>query len=78
MPKQGYNIEGKVHLWKDGVSSMTRNLQYVPYGYEPPIETHKGTMVYYDTFEQITARELELLPKRGCIIFYKAGAVSAT
>lgn len=44
---------------------MTRNLQYVPYGYEPPIETHKGTMVYYDTFEQITARELELFAETG-------------
>ncbi len=49
---------------------MTRNLQYVPYGYEPPIETHKGTMVYYDTFEQITARELELFAETGAALSF--------
>lgn len=37
---------------------MKRNLQYVPYGYEPPPETHKGTLVYYDSFEQISDEQL--------------------
>ncbi|MBE7897967.1 hypothetical protein G7L40_23925 [Paenibacillus polymyxa] len=49
---------------------MTRNLQYVPYGYEPPIETHKGTMVYYDTFEQTTASELELFAETGAALSF--------
>ncbi|MBO2944273.1 hypothetical protein JJQ72_09870 [Paenibacillus sp. F411] len=32
---------------------MTRNLQKVPYGYVPPVETTKGTLIYYDPFEEI-------------------------
>ncbi|MGM1020245.1 MAG: hypothetical protein ACQEXV_06780 [Bacillota bacterium] len=50
---------------------MTRNLRYVPYGYEPPVETHKGTMIYYDTFEQITARELDIFAKTGGTLSFK-------
>lgn len=39
---------------------MISNTQSVPYGYEPPAEREKGTLVYYDTFEQTTDEELEL------------------
>lgn len=49
---------------------MTRNLQYVPYGYEPPTATHKGTMVYYDTFEQITDRALKLFAETGTALSF--------
>ncbi|MDO7905623.1 hypothetical protein Q5741_04255 [Paenibacillus sp. JX-17] len=38
---------------------MPRQLQHVPYGYEPPAERQKGTLVYYDTFEHTTETELE-------------------
>lgn len=31
---------------------MPRNLEYVPYGYEPPKPTTKGTLIFYDLFEQ--------------------------
>ncbi|MFC7679347.1 hypothetical protein [Paenibacillus sp. GCM10028914] len=37
---------------------MKRNLQHVPYGYEPPKEEVKGTLIYYDTFED--TRETDL------------------
>ncbi|KOP67866.1 hypothetical protein AMS62_23385 [Bacillus sp. FJAT-18019] len=32
---------------------MPRNLEYVPYGYVPPKPTTKGTLIFYDLFEQI-------------------------
>lgn len=32
---------------------MPRNLEYVPYGYEPPKPTTKGTLIFYDLFEQV-------------------------
>ncbi|AJS58833.1 hypothetical protein [Paenibacillus sp. IHBB 10380] len=38
---------------------MTRNIQTVPYGYVPPIEKRKGTLVFYDSFEHTTDDELE-------------------
>ncbi|MNH80348.1 hypothetical protein D3C73_326860 [compost metagenome] len=38
---------------------MKRSSISVPYGYEPPEETRKGTLIFYDTFEQITDEELE-------------------
>ncbi|CAM4200641.1 hypothetical protein L1N85_07165 [Paenibacillus alkaliterrae] len=31
----------------------------VPFGYEPPKDDRKGTIVYYDSFEHITERELD-------------------
>lgn len=37
---------------------MKRNLQHVPYGYEPPKEGVKGTLIYYDTFDD--TREADL------------------
>ncbi|MBW4080821.1 hypothetical protein [Paenibacillus sp. S150] len=38
---------------------MKRDIQKVPYGYEPPAAERKGTLVFYDSFERITDRELE-------------------
>lgn len=32
---------------------MPRNLVHVPYGYEPPKPTTKGTLIFYDPFEQV-------------------------
>lgn len=32
---------------------MPRNLEYVPYGYEPPKPTTKGTLIFYDLFVQV-------------------------
>ncbi|MFC5649186.1 hypothetical protein ACFPYJ_08590 [Paenibacillus solisilvae] len=32
----------------------------VPYGYEPPPEQEKGTLIYYDSFEHTTYEELDL------------------
>ncbi|HEY2492682.1 MAG TPA: hypothetical protein VGI33_07210 [Paenibacillus sp.] len=37
---------------------MTRNIQTVPYGYVPPIEKRKGTLMFYDSFEHTTDDEL--------------------
>ncbi|MBD3918510.1 hypothetical protein H8B09_07065 [Paenibacillus sp. PR3] len=34
------------------------NIQ-VPYGYEPPVDSRKGILVYYDTFEHATDKELD-------------------
>lgn len=42
---------------------MHRNIQSVPFGYEPPEEKRKGTLIYYDTFEQTTEVELDLAVK---------------
>lgn len=39
---------------------MHRNVQSVTYGYEPPEEKQKGTLIYYDTFENTTDGELDL------------------
>ncbi|SET17568.1 hypothetical protein [Paenibacillus sp. NFR01] len=33
---------------------MTRNIEHVPYGYEPPAKERKGTLVFYDSFEKIS------------------------
>ncbi|USB31855.1 hypothetical protein [Paenibacillus sp. YPG26] len=38
---------------------MRRSSISVPYGYEPPEETRKGTLIFYDIFEQTTDEELE-------------------
>ncbi|MGE7052275.1 hypothetical protein ACQKI4_06710, partial [Paenibacillus glucanolyticus] len=32
---------------------MPRNLVHVPYGYEPPKPATKGTLIFYDSFEQV-------------------------
>jgi len=37
---------------------MKRDIQQVPYGYEPPVEQRKGTLVFYDSFEHTTNQEL--------------------
>lgn len=37
---------------------MRNNVQ-VPFGYEPPAERAKGTLVFYDSFEEITEEELK-------------------
>ncbi|EFM12418.1 conserved hypothetical protein [Paenibacillus curdlanolyticus YK9] len=37
---------------------MRDNIQ-VPYGYEPPAEASKGTLIYYDSFEDTTEEDLE-------------------
>lgn len=39
---------------------MTRNLQHVPYGYEPPKEGVKGSLIFYDTFENIQESDLQV------------------
>ncbi|QJD87944.1 hypothetical protein [Cohnella herbarum] len=39
---------------------MNTQPQKVPFGYEPPIDREKGTLIYYDTFEQTTEEELDL------------------
>ncbi|OXL81855.1 hypothetical protein BCV73_01300 [Paenibacillus sp. SSG-1] len=31
---------------------MKHTVQTVPYGYEPPVQKRKGTLIYYDTFEE--------------------------
>lgn len=36
---------------------MRQNIQ-VPFGYEPPEQTVKGTLIYYDSFEETTDEEL--------------------
>ncbi|WP_379152796.1 hypothetical protein [Paenibacillus sp. sgz5001063] len=38
---------------------MKREIQNVPFGYEPPAAERKGTLVFYDSFEHITDQELE-------------------
>lgn len=37
---------------------MKREIQHVPYGYEPPTSERKGTLVFYDSFEHISDQEL--------------------
>ncbi|WP_256757011.1 hypothetical protein [Cohnella sp. WQ 127256] len=39
---------------------MSKIVQSVPYGYEPPVERDKGTLIFYDSFEHITDEELDL------------------
>ncbi|WP_145409490.1 hypothetical protein [Paenibacillus xylanexedens] len=38
---------------------MANSYTNVPYGYEPPAASRKGTLIFYDTFEQITDGQLE-------------------
>ena len=35
----------------------------LPYGYEPPVEQRKGTLIYYDSFEQTMDEQLDLAAK---------------
>lgn len=42
---------------------MKRDIQHVPYGYEPPVEQRKGTLVFYDSFEHITDADLAIAAK---------------
>ena len=37
---------------------MKREPAQVPFGYEPPVRTVKGTLVFYDSFEYISDEEL--------------------
>ncbi|OMF38378.1 hypothetical protein BK133_02325 [Paenibacillus sp. FSL H8-0548] len=39
---------------------MSEIAEKVPFGYEPPKDEHKGTIVYYDSFQHTTDRELDL------------------
>ncbi|GGG14259.1 hypothetical protein [Paenibacillus abyssi] len=39
---------------------MSRDIQKVTYGYEPPEEKQKGTLIFYDAFEQVTDQDLDL------------------
>lgn len=39
---------------------MSETVQKMPFGYEPPKDERKGTIVYYDSFEHTTVRELDL------------------
>ncbi|OBZ17306.1 MULTISPECIES: hypothetical protein [Bacillales] len=39
---------------------MSETVQKMPFGYEPPKDERKGTLVYYDSFEHTTERELDL------------------
>ncbi|WGU93968.1 hypothetical protein QJQ58_26265 [Paenibacillus dendritiformis] len=38
---------------------MGRSNITVSYGYEPPVEKEKGTLIYYDSFERATEEELD-------------------
>lgn len=42
---------------------MDRGNRAVPFGYEPPISETKGTLVYYDSFQNTTDLELEIAYK---------------
>ncbi|MWC27982.1 hypothetical protein [Paenibacillus sp. MMS18-CY102] len=39
--------------------SRSRDNISVPYGYEPPVDASKGTIIYYDAFEDSTDGELD-------------------
>ncbi|WP_373232870.1 hypothetical protein [Cohnella sp.] len=39
---------------------MSKIVQNVPYGYEPPVDQVKGTLIYYDSFEQTLDEELDV------------------
>ncbi|MWV44233.1 hypothetical protein GRF59_11375 [Paenibacillus sp. HJL G12] len=38
---------------------MKHTVTSVPYGYEPPKEEYRGTLIYYDTFEDIADEALD-------------------
>ncbi|CAM3923713.1 hypothetical protein COLU111180_14785 [Cohnella lubricantis] len=38
---------------------MSHAAERVPYGYEPPIERNRGTLIYYDSFERVSDEELD-------------------
>ena len=38
---------------------MSGNYTTVPYGYEPPAASRKGTLIFYDSFEHVTDEQLE-------------------
>ncbi|NIK76747.1 nicotinic acid mononucleotide adenylyltransferase [Paenibacillus castaneae] len=39
---------------------MSETVQKVPFGYEPPKDVRKGTIIFYDSFQNISDRELDL------------------
>lgn len=55
---------------------MSPMSQRVPYGYEPPVDRTRGTLIYYDSFERVSDEELdaaaETAVRRGFarIVFY--------
>ncbi|CAM4395736.1 hypothetical protein [Paenibacillus tarimensis] len=38
---------------------MSEQVQKVPFGYEPPTESRKGTLIFYDTFDTVFEEELD-------------------
>jgi hypothetical protein len=55
------NVKGiLLVLLNQGGEYMNRNIQSVPYGYQPQEGGPKGTLIYYDSFEQITDEQLDL------------------
>lgn len=42
---------------------MSPEVQRVSYGYEPPVERNRGTLIYYDSFEDVTDEELDAAVK---------------
>lgn len=41
---------------------MRQNIQ-VPFGYEPPVPSRKGTVIFYDSFRHISDKELDFAAK---------------
>lgn len=37
---------------------MRKEVEHVPYGYEPPADRAKGTLIYYDSFEDTSDDEI--------------------
>ncbi|WP_374016314.1 hypothetical protein ABU162_18585 [Paenibacillus thiaminolyticus] len=50
---------------------MGRSNITVPYGYEPPVEKEKGTLIYYDSFEHATADELDRAAEYAAMYAFK-------
>ncbi|CAI6039404.1 hypothetical protein PAECIP112173_00950 [Paenibacillus sp. JJ-100] len=38
---------------------MSGKYTNVPFGYEPPVPSRKGTLIFYDSFEHVTDEQLE-------------------
>ncbi|GAC43609.1 hypothetical protein [Paenibacillus popilliae] len=50
---------------------MERSNITVPYGYEPPVEKEKGTLIYYDSFECATEEELDRAAEYAAMYAFK-------
>jgi hypothetical protein len=44
--------------------------QSVPYGYEPPVDQVKGTLIYYDSFEQTLDKELDVVAETARVLSF--------